>query len=112
MTENQLSDWLSARLKAGIEKAGLVLVSKKKLAEERAALAPFAVIAGEGSEDFDDAEKVVVTFGRTTHHALTLGDLRRARSVLEDRSLGLADATNNPVPLTLSDAGSDAEGLE
>lgn len=44
-----------------------------------AALEPFADIAGEGSEDFPDDEKVVVTFGRTIHYTLTLGDLRRAR---------------------------------
>ena len=34
----------------------------------------------------------------------------RANSALENSKASLADATNNPVPLTLSDAGSDAEG--
>ena len=43
------------------------------------ALAPFADIPGEGSEDYPDDTAVVVRFGRTTHYALRLGDLRRAQ---------------------------------
>jgi hypothetical protein len=46
------------------------------------ALAPFADISGEGDEDYPDETTVTVTFGRTTHYALTLGDLRRAQRVL------------------------------
>lgn len=42
------------------------------------ALEPFADISGEGDEDFPDETPVTVIFGRTTHHALRLGDLRRA----------------------------------
>lgn len=46
------------------------------------ALEPFGDVDGEGDEDFPDNTKVVVTFGRTTFHALTLGDFRRARAAL------------------------------
>ena len=41
-----------------------------------------------------------------------LGPWTGGVSVLENSKAGLADATNNPVPLTLSDAGSDAEGRD
>lgn len=55
-----------------------------------AALEPFADIVAddEGSEDYGDETKVVVTFGRTTHYALTLGDLRRARDVHYEHTMG------------------------
>ncbi|WP_199085982.1 hypothetical protein [Bosea sp. ASV33] len=53
----------------------------ERIATLEAALEPFGDIAGEGSDDFSDDTKVVVTFGRTTHYALRLGDLRRARAV-------------------------------
>lgn len=46
------------------------------------ALEPFADVDGEGAEDFPDDARVTVTFGRTTHYALTLGDFRRARAAL------------------------------
>jgi hypothetical protein len=47
----------------------------------RRALEPFD-ISGEGDEDFPDSTPCTVTFGRTTHYALTLGDLRRLRDAL------------------------------
>lgn len=43
-----------------------------------AALERFADIDGEGTEDYPDSEPVVITCGRCTHYAVTLGDLRRA----------------------------------
>lgn len=46
------------------------------------ALEPFAGVDGEGSADFPDDTKVVVTFGRTTNYTLTLGDFRRARAAI------------------------------
>lgn len=46
------------------------------------ALKPFADIDGEGSEDFPDDTPVTVMFGRTTHHALKLADLRKARAII------------------------------
>lgn len=48
-----------------------------------AALRPFADMDGEGSEDFPDNTKVTVTFGRTTHYALRLSDIRRASQTLD-----------------------------
>ena len=47
-----------------------------------AALIPFADVDGEGDEDFPNETKVMVSFGRTIHYLLTLGDLRRARAAL------------------------------
>ena len=44
----------------------------------RAALEPFADVSGEGDEDFPDGTPVTVTFGRSTHYGLKLGDFRRA----------------------------------
>lgn len=58
--------------------ARLIAAAPKMLA----ALAPFEDVDGEGSEDFPDETKVVVTFGRTTYYALTLGDFRRARAAI------------------------------
>lgn len=48
----------------------------------REALTPFEDIAAEGSDDFPDSTKVTVQFGRTTFHALTLGDLRRVGAAI------------------------------
>lgn len=42
------------------------------------ALEPFANLYGEDDGDFPDDTPVVVRFGRTTDHSLTLGDIRRA----------------------------------
>jgi hypothetical protein len=53
-----------------------------RIAKLEAALAPFADINGEGSEDFPDSTRVTIQFGRTTHYAITLGDFRRARAAL------------------------------
>jgi uncharacterized protein (DUF885 family) len=47
-----------------------------------AALEAFADVSGEGDEDFDDATRVVVTFGRTIHYGARLGDFRRAAEVI------------------------------
>lgn len=52
------------------------------LKEAREALEPFADVDGEGDEHFADSAKVTITFGRTTHYPVTLGDLRRARTTL------------------------------
>lgn len=48
-----------------------------------AALKPFADIDGEDDDDYPDDTKVTLTFGRSTHYALTLGDLRRARKAVD-----------------------------
>jgi chromosome segregation ATPase len=53
-----------------------------RIAELEKALEPFADVDGEGDEDFPDSTKVVVTFGRTTYYAGSLGDFRRARALL------------------------------
>lgn len=50
----------------------------------RKALEPFADLVGEGDEDYEDTEKVVVKFGRTTCYMLSLRDLRRASAALKD----------------------------
>lgn len=62
------------------------------------ALAPFAYICGEGDEDFPDNEPVKVTFGRTTYRALTLGDLRRAASLVADHQSAASSAEEGVVP--------------
>jgi len=51
----------------------------------RTALEPFEEVSGEGDEDYPDDTKVTVQFGRTTYHALTLGDFRRARTALSSK---------------------------
>lgn len=51
------------------------------IAQLLVALEPFAMISGEGDDDFADDTEVVVKFGRTTHYALRLVDLRRAQHV-------------------------------
>ena len=52
-----------------------------KLIEMDKALKPFADVSGEGDEDYPSETKVTAQFGRSTHYALTLGDLRRAAHV-------------------------------
>jgi hypothetical protein len=53
-----------------------------RIEELEDALEPFGDVCGEGDEDFPDSLRVTLHFGRTTHYALTLGDLRRARAIL------------------------------
>ncbi len=53
-----------------------------RIARLSEALEPFADVAGEGDEDFRDDTPVTITFGRTTHYAVKLGDLRRAARAL------------------------------
>jgi hypothetical protein len=48
--------------------------------------------------------------GNAGAYSILFDDIRRAQQALENSKAALADATNNPVPLPLSDAGSDAEG--
>lgn len=58
------------------------LDAEARITDLKAALQPFAEMCGEGSEDYPDETKVVVTFGRTTHYALRLGDIRRAHTAM------------------------------
>lgn len=48
------------------------------------ALEPFAGVSGEGDDDFGNATKVIITFGRSIVYDLTLGDFRRAQEALAD----------------------------
>lgn len=106
----------TARLAAEVGKLETTLVAaaieakraQRQRDEALEALLPFAeYITGResrlGYREADDERML---------REVTIGDFRRARSVLENSKAGLADATNNPVPLTLSDAGSDAEGRD
>ncbi|PTM61915.1 hypothetical protein [Phreatobacter oligotrophus] len=76
-----LPDSEADRLRRICEQALAASQWEKRAKATEAALALFADIAGEGAEDYPDDTKVLVTFGRVTHHALTLGDLRRAAAV-------------------------------
>lgn len=55
-----------------------------RIEELEGALEPFSDVAGEGTEDYPDDQRVVMTSGRTTFYALTLGHFRRASAVLSE----------------------------
>lgn len=72
----------SERLAAVSEMDSHLLGDCSRISTLETGLEPFADVDGEGDEDFPDDTPVVIQFGRTTHHALTLGDFRRARAAL------------------------------
>lgn len=82
----------------------------------REALEPFASAAKDCGV-VDDIRSCVVrpeqsVWESSVAASLTFAQFAKALSALENSPASLADATNNPVPLTLSDAGSDAEGRD
>ncbi|MGA0561733.1 hypothetical protein ACO2RV_04730 [Ancylobacter sp. VNQ12] len=100
-----LSDDLMERLDAcgkrtaanGLDTANIFFEARDRIArmERREqelinVLGPFADVAGEGNEDYPDDTKCVAKVGHCTYYALTLGDFRRASSVVSTDPTALA----------------------